>query len=110
MKTGKTTEAKIVEVSYWTCHCENHRHKKREYAQSCIYKSEKPVRVLNHWTEEKYKEVLDKWRKNDITKAELGREYNVNAERIRQIIAKAERIERKNECVLIVWQIGTLSA
>jgi len=64
-------------------------------AERCIEKSAKPKRQTNRWTDEKYMEVLDRWRRGDITKTALGKQYNVCCTQMRYIISKAERIERK---------------
>lgn len=48
---------------------------------------------MNNWDNGKYNEVLAIWRRGELSKAAIGRLYNVGRERMRQIIAKALREE-----------------
>ena len=79
----------LIEVEYWTCHNENHRHKTLAVAEKCIKKHEsKPRKKVKRWTHEMLLNVLD-MRDKGVTFREIGEAYQVSANRARQVHWKA---------------------
>ena len=81
----------LVEVEYWSCHNEKHRHKTQDIAQRCIDKHESTPRKARKWTSEMLLKVLD-LRDDGKSFREIGEAFGVSANRGRQVHWKAERM------------------
>jgi DNA-directed RNA polymerase alpha subunit len=99
MKPKLKTE--LVRVDYWTCGNPDHRHKTEVVAQACIDKreaAEKHTAGARRWTPEAYAEVLKAYR-GGTRKSELARQLGLSKERARQVISKAERLEKAKDSI-----------
>jgi DNA-directed RNA polymerase alpha subunit len=97
MKPKLKTE--IVRVDYWTCGAPDHRHKTEAVAQACIDKREKAAEHnagARRWTPEAYAKVLDAYR-GGTRKSEIAKQLGLSKERARQVVAKAERLEKTKD-------------
>jgi len=81
---------------YWFCGVEGcQHHKTEEAAQACIDERERPKRVTNTWDEESRRALLDRYRTTGESMAAIGRSLGITGSRVRDVLAKAEREERK---------------
>lgn len=99
MKPKLKTE--LVRVDHWTCGNPDHRHKTEAVAQACIDKreaAEKHTAGARRWTPEAYAEALKAYR-GGTRKSELARQLGISQERARQVISKAERLEKARDSI-----------
>lgn len=91
----------LIRVEYWDCGNPDHRHKTSSVASACIEKREKRVALsagARKWTNEAYADVL-KRRRDGEKQCDIARSIGLSAARTRQILAKAERLERARQSI-----------
>lgn len=92
-------KSELVRVEYWDCGNPDHRHKTEEVARSCIQKRKKQAAnstFKRKWTTESYASVLKQYR-DGARQCDIARSVGISAERMRQVLAKAARLERDGE-------------
>lgn len=92
-------KTELVRVEYWDCGNLDHRHVSEKVARSCIEKCERRTAFAagaRRWTNEAYAAVLRQHR-DGARQCDLARSLGLSATRIRQILDKAERLERAEE-------------
>lgn len=97
MKPKLKTE--LIRAEYWDCGNPDHRHKTEAVASACIEKRESRAALstgARKWTKEAYAAVLKQHREG-ARQCDIARSIGLSAERTRQILAKAERLERARE-------------
>lgn len=91
MKTHERTE--LIEVTYWVCTIEHHRHQTRAVAEACLAKHDRPKAARIRWTKDMMADLGEAvlsgkgWR-------EAGEVHGISAERARQVVHKAQRMMR----------------
>ena len=94
MKPKLKTE--LVLVEYWDCGNPDHRHKTEDVALACIAKREARTALnagARKWTNEAYAAVLAEHRAG-ARQCELAKSLGLSPERVREVLAKAARLER----------------
>ncbi|MCB1915532.1 MAG: hypothetical protein KDG52_07440 [Rhodocyclaceae bacterium] len=97
MKPKLKTE--LILVEYWDCGNPDHRHKTEAVASACIEKRKNRAALstgAREWTNEAYAAVL-KHHREGARQCDIARSLGLSAERTRQVLAKAERLERAGE-------------
>lgn len=87
-------ERRSYVVEYWGCANPDHRHRTLKVAMECIAAACKARRAIKRWTDETRAKVLSQ-RRTGLTLRELGEEYGLSGNRIRQLVKRAERRERE---------------
>ena len=103
MKPKLITTTQTFAVAYWDCGQSGHRHKTEGVAQACVSRQQEKVanRAAGRtsgpnairWTSTLCAFVLQEYR-DGARKCDLARKYCVSYERIRQVLYRAERIEK----------------
>lgn len=97
MKPKLKTE--LIRVEYWDCGNPDHRHKTEAVASACIEKRDSRAALstsARKWTNDAYAAVLKQHREG-ARQCDIARSLGLSAERTRQALAKAERLERAGE-------------
>lgn len=89
MKTKQETE--LVEVTYWTCCVDAHRHQTEQVAEACIAKHEKPKELRRRWTRAMMADAVDA-ALGGATYSEVGRSFGITGGRVQNVIRKAIRM------------------
>lgn len=89
MQTKKTSE--LIEVFYWTCAIEGHRHKTKAVAEACIEKSQSPKHERRVWTRSMRADLFESVIKGS-TLTDAGARFGVSGHRASQVIRKTIRM------------------
>jgi len=89
MKSNRVSE--LVEVFYWTCTVNEHRHKTKAIADACIAKKSAARKEVRRWTRRMIADAIESIL-NGASWREVARSFNVSPSRITQIIHHAMRI------------------
>jgi len=94
-KTDILTYTQVINREYWTCYNPDHHHTTKDIAERCIVNHDRPRhQTVRRWTKDMYRDVL-KLRGEGLSLKAIGIKYGVQAERIRQVEAKALRIKKR---------------
>lgn len=94
METKK--EIELVEVEYWTCNDNKHRHRTKEVAERCIYKSCAKKKEHKRWSKAELYELLDKKLAGE-NMAQLSRDMCMSNSNMTRLTNKAHRIRLREE-------------
>lgn len=97
MKPKLITE--LVPIQYWECGTYGHRHKREDVALACIAKHEQRTTSntgSKQWTNEALAAVLSDHRAG-AKKCDLAKRLGLSSQRVAEVLAKAERLERLKE-------------
>lgn len=107
MKPKLKTE--LIRLEYWDCGNPDHRHKTEAVASACIEKREnRTARCTGarNWTNEAYAAVLKQHREG-ARQCDIARSLGLSKERARQVLAKAETLERHGRSVDPLYWLST---
>lgn len=82
-------EIEFIEVSYWACNNEQHRHTKESVAQHCIDNSNKPKKIQKRWSRRALVTMKNQYEEGR-TQAQLARDYKMSSANMARLLKQAK--------------------